>query len=95
MASPASQVIQRIFAAVLGGYALAAALSACLSLVLPMPRADAVITGLLVSFPLYVGIIMWVFAAHPLKRLWWQLGSATAGFGVLALVLVFTRGAAS
>lgn len=86
MASPASQVIQRIIAATIGGYVLAAAVSACLSYVLPMPRADAALTGLLISFVIYVAVVMWVFAARSLKRLWWQLGSATAVFATLAVL---------
>jgi hypothetical protein len=91
MASPASQVLQRIIAATIGGYVLAAAISACLSYVLPhalaMPRADAALTGLLTSFVIYVAVVMWVFAARSLKRLWWQLGSATAVFATLAVLL--------
>jgi hypothetical protein len=87
MASPTSRVIQRILAAAIGGYALAAAVSACLSYALPMPRADATLTGILVSFLIYVGVVMWVFAARSLKRLWWQLGGATVVFGALALLL--------
>jgi hypothetical protein len=91
MASPASQVIQRIIAAALGGYVLAAAVSACLSYVLPhalsMPRADAALTGLLISFVIYAAVVMWVFGTRSLQRLWWQLGGATAVFATLAVLL--------
>jgi hypothetical protein len=91
VASPASQVVQRIIAATIGGYVLAAAISACvsygLSHALAMPRADAALTGLLVSFVIYVAVVMWVFAARSLQRLWWQLGSVTAVFATLAVLL--------
>lgn len=87
MASSASQIIQRVAAAAIGGYVLAAAVSACLSYVLPMSRADATLTGLLVSFLIYVAVVMWVFAAHSLQRLWWQLGGATVVFAVPAILL--------
>jgi hypothetical protein len=87
VASPASQVLQRIVAAAIGGYVLAAAASACLSYALPMPRADATLTGMLVSFLIYVGVILWVFAARSLQRLWWQLGATTVVFAALALLL--------
>ncbi len=87
MASSAVQVIQRIIAAVFGGYVLAAAVSACLSYVMPMSRVEATLTGMLVSFLLYVAVVMWVFAVKSLKRMWWQLGSATVVFGALAVLL--------
>ncbi len=91
MASPASQVIQRVIAAAFGGYVLTAASSACLSYALvygpSMSRFDATMTGLLIGFLIYAAVIMWVFAAHSLKRMWWQLGSATAVFTVLAVLL--------
>lgn len=90
MASPASQIIQRIVAAALGGYVLAAAISACLSYLLPglsMSRADATLVGFLISFLIYVAVVIWVFAARSLSRLWWQLGGTTAVFALLAVLL--------
>ncbi len=91
MSSPTSQVIQRVIAAALGGYVLAAAMSASLSYALPhglaMSRGDATMIGLLASFLIYAAVVIWVFAARSLQRLWWQLGSATVVFGTLALLL--------
>lgn len=87
MASPASQVIQRILAAAIGGYVQAAGASACLSYALPLARVEATLTGMLVSFLLYVAVVMWVFAVRSLKRMWWQLGGTAAVFAILAILL--------
>jgi uncharacterized iron-regulated membrane protein len=49
--------------AVLGGYALAA-LSSVATLLLPISRTEAVIAGLLLSFLVYAGAVIWVFATR-------------------------------
>ena len=70
----------RVVLAAAGGYANAALATALLSLVLPMPRAEAVTTATLLSFAVMVGIVVVVFAAR-------SLGRAAAIVGGLALVL--------
>ena len=90
-ASPANRVCQRVAAAVLGGYVLAALVSSCLSLVLPVVRSDAVLTGLLASFLVYAAAILWVFAVPSLRRVWWGLGGAIAVLG-LGFVLMAPAG---
>ncbi len=60
----------RACAAIFGGYALAAALTALLSLALPMARADAVLSATLLSFAAYTGAVLWVFAARSAARAW-------------------------
>jgi hypothetical protein len=74
----------RIAAAVLGGYAFAAAASIWLSYVLPAARADATLTGLLVSFALFAAAIVWAFAARTARRAWLGLLAPTFLFAGLA-----------
>lgn len=59
----AAVVLERIAAAIFGGYALANLLPIVLARWLPGARADAVLTGLLLSFVVYVVAILWAFAA--------------------------------
>ena len=73
-------VAARVLLAVLGGYALAALATAGLALTLPMARAEAVTTATLLSFAIYAGAVVWVFAAR-------RLASACVGLAVPALAL--------
>ncbi|QTD43628.1 DUF3649 domain-containing protein [Ottowia testudinis] len=56
-------VLARVASAVLGGYALTVLTAIALAGVLPLSRADGVLTGMLAAFPLYAAAVMWVFAA--------------------------------
>ncbi|WP_229223839.1 hypothetical protein [Duganella sp. sic0402] len=64
------QVGARALIAIFGGYALSALASARLAAAcaLVMPRPDAALTGMLLSFVLYAAIIIWTFAASTLRR---------------------------
>jgi hypothetical protein len=86
----AALVSQRIAAAAFGGYALAAACSILLSFTLPAARADAVLTGLLVSFAVYAVAIIWAFAVRSVLRMWIGMSVVTALFGSLAVLLKLT-----
>ncbi|MFW7341588.1 DUF3649 domain-containing protein [Pollutimonas sp. H1-120] len=68
-------LISRIVAAVFGGYALAA-LTSVAALVLPMSKPQAVLTGMLASFIIYAGAVIWVFAARSALRAWAGLMAA-------------------
>lgn len=59
----------RIVAALFGGYALAA-LGSVAALALPMSKPQAVLTGMLASFAIYAGAVVWVFAARSAPRAW-------------------------
>ncbi|TXM90416.1 hypothetical protein FV219_22205 [Methylobacterium sp. WL122] len=61
-------VAGRIVLAVLGGYAVAALLTALLSLTLPLVRSEAVASATLVSFAVMVAVVVYVFAARTLGR---------------------------
>lgn len=82
----------RAVAAIVGGYVLSALCATALALWLPLARAEAVTTGALVSFAVYAGAVVWVFAARSAGRAWAGLALPSAVLGaVLWLVL---RGAA-
>lgn len=63
-------VTSRIAAAVFGGYALTSALSALLALILPMPRHEAALLAMLLSFLWYALAVMWVFHTRSVTRAW-------------------------
>ncbi|MBO4227277.1 DUF3649 domain-containing protein [Bradyrhizobium neotropicale] len=62
-------LISRIVAALLGGYALAA-LNSVAVLALPMSKPQAVLTGMLASFAIYAGAVIWVFAVRSALKAW-------------------------
>ncbi|WP_050463805.1 DUF3649 domain-containing protein [Herbaspirillum autotrophicum] len=79
-------VASRALAAILGGYALTAVAIALLALWLPMARAEAVLTATLLSFALYAGAVIWVFAARSAWRAWFGILLPALGLGLLLLI---------
>lgn len=73
-------VASRALAAIVGGYALTALTTAALAVFLPMPRAEATLTATMLSFAIYGGIVLGVFATRTAWRAW-------AGIALPALVL--------
>ncbi len=75
----------RVVVAVFGGYALAAAVGACLAVLLPITRSDAVLVGTLASGLVYVASVIWVFAAASVRRALVRLilSVAVLGGGIL------------
>lgn len=66
-------VASRCVAAIFGGYALAAAWAACMSLWLQktgMVRMDAVTTATMSSFVVHLCAAIWVFAVASTRRAW-------------------------
>ena len=80
-------VASRAVAAIAGGYLLAALAAAVLALGLPTSRAEAAVTGTLVSFLVYAVAVMWVFAARSAARAWLGLALPAAGLGLALLAL--------
>ncbi|MDQ3200611.1 MAG: DUF3649 domain-containing protein [Pseudomonadota bacterium] len=80
-------VASRALAAVLGGYVVAALASVCLTIWLPMARADAVVTGMMTSFVAYLCAVLWCFACHSAWRAW-------SGLIVTSLLLASLAGLA-
>lgn len=85
--SPTLQICSRLLAAVLGGYAFAAALAVFLGALLPMARAEAVLMGSFLSFAAYTAAIVWAFSPQPLGRVWLTLAGASAVLGGTGLLL--------
>lgn len=73
-------LISRIVAALVGGYILAA-LSSVAALALPLSKPQAVLTGMLASFAIYAGAVIWVFAVRSALKAW-------LGLIVVALALL-------
>ncbi len=67
---PRVGIASRSLAAILGGYALAATTSSCLALALPMDRAQAVLTGMLVAIVVCACAALWAFAVRTALRAW-------------------------
>lgn len=62
-------LLSRILAALFGGYLLAA-LASIATLALTTDAAQGVIAGQSVSFLVYAGAVIWVFAARSAARAW-------------------------
>jgi len=62
-------LVSRIVAALFGGYVLAALFSVAV-LALPMSKPQAVLTGMLASFLIYAGAVIWVFAVRSALKAW-------------------------
>ncbi|MDY0873707.1 DUF3649 domain-containing protein [Dongia rigui] len=78
-------IAARILAAVMGGYALAAAIVIGLPAVLPLPRAEAVAVAMMLSFAFCCGAILWAFAVRSAWRAWAGILLPTMLFAALAL----------
>ncbi|WP_241665548.1 DUF3649 domain-containing protein [Teichococcus oryzae] len=72
-----------------GGYAVTALATMALSMMLPLPRAEAVLAATMASFALYAATIIWAFAARGLLRL--CVGMAAAVM-VLGLIVFLAQG---
>lgn len=70
--------------AVIGGYGLVALWCAAIARLLPMTPLDATLSATMLSFPLYVFVAVWVFAARSVARVCG--GSALAALVGLALL---------
>ncbi|MFY4729327.1 DUF3649 domain-containing protein [Nitrospira sp. BLG_2] len=89
---PWKQVTSRVGAAALGGYALAYAFTACLTLLLPLPKTEAILTAAMLSFLLYAGAIIWAFAAATPWRAWIGLLVPAGVFAAIAAPLALAIG---
>lgn len=87
MRHPVMGLLSRIAAAVFGGYAVSNLLSLALVGWLPMERADAVMTAMLLSFVIYTAAITWVFAASSAWRAW--VGLLLPGMLAGLLLLIY------
>ena len=82
-------VIARTVAAIAGGYVFSAILATVMAVALPFPRAQAVITGMLVAILAYAGVVIWAFSVRSPLKLWaWLVGLSAAG----AIFLMIQQG---
>lgn len=80
-------VLARTAAAILGGYALASAVTLLMALALPMASSQAVLTGMMSGIIACACAPLWAFAARTVLRAW--LGIAVPAllmFGIAALL---------
>lgn len=87
IASQHLSLAARITAAVVGGYAAANVVAIFLARLLPLPRADAVLTMTLASFALYTAAAVWAFAARSARVAWLGLLAPIALCAVAAWLL--------
>lgn len=86
-------VASRALAAIGGGYVLSALVAAVAAIYLPTTRAEAALAGQLVSFAVYTGAVMWVFAVRTAWRAWWSLLLAGLPFAAALLWHLYGRSA--
>ncbi|AWM60221.1 DUF3649 domain-containing protein [Stutzerimonas stutzeri] len=63
-------IASRVLAALVGGYAVAYAVTAFLAVYLPLARPDRVVFSSLASFAVWTAVAIYVFAARSATRLW-------------------------
>ncbi len=71
-------IASRVLAALVGGYAVAYAVTAFLAVYLPLARPDRVVFSSLASFAVWTAVAIYVFAAHSATRLWLPIIGVTA-----------------
>lgn len=82
------QVLSRIVAATVGGYALADAATVLLTLLWPLPRAQAVLAANMLSFVWYTIAVMWVFSTKSATRAWVGIVLPTALIALLCYLVM-------
>lgn len=83
-------VLARAIAAIIGGYVVTALAVACLARMLPMRAAEASIAATLASFAIYAGIILAIFSAKSMRRVWIGLGGALLLLGAALYLSILT-----
>lgn len=71
-------VASRVAGAVTAGYAVAGAATVLLTLVLPLPRGQALLTATMLSFLIYACAVIWAYTASTATRAWIGLGLAAS-----------------
>ncbi|WHZ21741.1 MAG: hypothetical protein OJF47_000853 [Nitrospira sp.] len=85
-------VTARVLAAAFGGYGLTYAATACLTLLLPLSKIEAILTASMLSFVFYTVAILWAFAASTPQRAWIGLLVPAAACAAVAVPLARTAG---
>jgi len=77
-------VLARVLAATLGAYGLAVLTSLALALASRTSREEAVVSANMVALLVFVGVVLWAFAARTAARAW--LGLAVPALALGAMV---------
>jgi hypothetical protein len=85
-------VLARAIAAIIGGYVVTALAVACLARLLPMRPAEASIAATLASFAIYAVVIVGIFWAKSMLRIWISLGGALLLLGTTLYLSILTGG---
>lgn len=83
----ATQVVSRVFAAVVLGYVLANVSALILAYMLPTAGPNAVTIGVTVSFSIFACAVLWVFSARSVWAAWLGLGVPIV-IGIVAIRFV-------
>lgn len=73
-----------MLAAVGGGYAVSNVAAVGLAQMLPLPRADAVLAGVLATYLFYGAAVVWCFGARTVRHAWLGLLITLVTFAALA-----------
>jgi hypothetical protein len=87
------KITLRVLLAIMGGYVLTNLASILISFLLPLPKSDAVMTALLLSFIIYTCVVIWVFSLRSLHTAFWGLFLTSAIIGTLVFLLYFFKAA--
>jgi sorbitol-specific phosphotransferase system component IIC len=80
-------IASRVTAAILGGYALAAAMAMALARALPMTREEATTAATILGVLSLPAAAIWAFAARSAWQAWAGIAAATAVAGLSAWLL--------
>lgn len=86
------EICYRILIAALLGYVLTVSVSILISYLLPLSQKDAVATSSMLSFALYTGYIMYVFAAKSARSVLVNSLLVLAGSALTTALLFWLRG---
>lgn len=82
-------IIVRLLLAVCGGYGVSAGLTALAAISQPvttaLPRGERVVLASILAFPIYLAILVWVFAERRLLHLSMMMAAAGAASWGMAL----------
>ena len=79
-------VASRVLAAIAGGYAVSNVAAVGLAHALPLPRADAVMAGVLSTYLVYGAAVVWCFGARTARQAWLGLLVTIVTLATLAVL---------
>ena len=80
-----SVIVSRVLAAVAGSYLLAYTLVGAFVRISPLGKADTVLASTMAGLFVYIGAIMWVFAARSSVKVWTILLGLSSIFYIVSI----------